>query len=125
MPAAVSTVWDTETKVKVEALQQVTAEVVSLHHPGSIPNRKFHPVGEARCKKELWRFVRRRRRADSRGSRRPQSEEGWREPVAPKAAGAGIGVSGLLVLLWEQQTCVCFIACRVVAHLDNYDEKKT
>lgn len=49
MLTGVSTVWDTEAKVKVEALQQVIAEVVPLDHPeivqGSVSNCEFHPVG--------------------------------------------------------------------------------
>lgn len=52
MLAGVSTVGDAETKVKVEALQQVIAEIVPLDHPkmvqGAIPNGKFHPVGKQR-----------------------------------------------------------------------------
>lgn len=49
MLAGVSTVWDAEAKVKVEALQQVIAEVVPLDHPeivqGSVSNCELHPVG--------------------------------------------------------------------------------
>lgn len=48
MLAGVSAVGDAEAKVKVEALQQVIAEVVSLDHAkvveGSVSNGEFHTV---------------------------------------------------------------------------------
>lgn len=47
MLTGVSTVWDTEAKVKVKALQQVITEVVSLYHAEvvqwPVSNREFHP----------------------------------------------------------------------------------
>lgn len=47
MLAGVSTVRDTEAKVKVKALQQVIPEVVSLYHAEvvqwPVSNREFHP----------------------------------------------------------------------------------
>lgn len=56
MLTGVSTVRDTEAKVKVEALQQVIAEIVPLDHPkivqGSVSNCEFHPVGKQR---EGWK----------------------------------------------------------------------
>lgn len=48
MLAGVSAVRDAEAEVKVEALQQVIAEVVSLHHAkvveGSVSNGEFHTI---------------------------------------------------------------------------------
>lgn len=60
MLAGVSAVGDTEAKVKVEALQQVIAEVVSLDHAevvqGPVSDGEFHPI---------WRRTA-RRKTDSR-----------------------------------------------------------
>lgn len=57
MLAGVSAVWDAETKVKVEALEQAIAEVVPLDHPemsqGSIPHGKFHPVGKQKSEQSV------------------------------------------------------------------------
>lgn len=48
MLAGVSAVGDAEAEVKVEALQQVIAEVVSLDHAkvveGSVSNGEFHTI---------------------------------------------------------------------------------
>lgn len=63
MLTGVSTVWDTEAKVKVEALQQMITEVVSLYHAEvvqwPVSNCEFHPNWRKqkeeglRCYKEL------------------------------------------------------------------------
>lgn len=48
MLAGVPAVWDAEAKVKVEALQQVLAKVVSLDHAkvveGSVSDGEFHTI---------------------------------------------------------------------------------
>lgn len=57
MLAGVSTVRDTEAKVKVKALQQVIPEVVSLYHAEvvqwPVSNREFHPNWRKRREESL------------------------------------------------------------------------
>lgn len=47
MLAGISAVWDAETKIEVEALQEMVAEVVPFDHAevdqGSVPDCEFHP----------------------------------------------------------------------------------
>lgn len=56
MLAGVSAVGDTEAKVKVEALQQVIAEVVSLDHAevvqGPVSDGEFHPSWRKTARRE-------------------------------------------------------------------------
>lgn len=63
MLAGVSAVRDAEAEVKVEALQQVIAEVVSLDHAkvveGSVSNGEFHTIiGFGKGKKNTKTTVR-------------------------------------------------------------------
>lgn len=106
--ARVSTVWDAEAKVKVEALQQVITEVVPFDHAeiiqGPIPNRKFYPVGKQRKELFFLRLLDGRGEcvcwSYSRSSHGPQFKEGWRELVAHKAARAAVCVPVLFFILW-------------------------
>lgn len=56
MLAGVSAVGDTEAEVKVEALQQVIAEVVSLDHAevvqGPVSDGEFHPSWRKTARRE-------------------------------------------------------------------------
>lgn len=104
--AGVPAVWDAETKVKVEALQQVIAKIVSLNHAEVVQrlvsNCEFHPgwgtrrrwrwTSERLCLKEGRVCVR-----HSRSSHSPQSQEGRRELVTDESPRAGVSISVLLV----------------------------